>query len=353
METSLQEFLKKQYTEVLLPQAEKVDYPHLKGLRQIAQNIEKGHFKPTVVGVLNLMYALRRKVSYRTDFEKEDQLRIVLDQPSEKIEKIDGNSWFFRAPKNRHEKGWNLENHAVERLVVNASPEKEMIPKLDDFCVRNSCMYKVPNPYFFGERLDTVIVYAYKSLSEKAKEEFVQMMSPCVRRERPMLTNALEGNRLADGIFSAKEVSPLEVVKMKKEIKNRYPPEVSKGVNDFIGGDRISLGMHYVVKDFLKVYDDEFFGMEKKRNLLKTNTLCYDSVKKKVVFIPKEGVPETEAYKALKALGFSLNLGAENEKTKKRFFTADLKEEHNRLIFKKMGMSFKSPLGLFLRREGR
>ena len=268
MNTTLIDFLKKQYTDVLLPQAEKIEYPYVNGLRQIVQKMKEGHLKPMVAGVLELMYDLRRKVNYPIDFEKSDAVSKTLGAPSDKMEERGNNNWFFRIPKIWQDQ---ISKGAVERLVVNASPEKEMIPKLDDFCVKNCCIYKVPNPYFFNERLDTVIVYAYKPLSKEAKDEFVKMMSPYIRREKPALTNALDGDRLADGIFSAREPSSNDVKELKENVEKHYPPEVSEGVETFISGDKMSLGMQCVVKDFLAVYDESFSKEGRTQNSLKIN----------------------------------------------------------------------------------
>ncbi len=125
--------------------------------------------------------------------------------------------WIYRVPKN--DIGGSI-NH---RYALNVKQDKELLRKLDEFTARNNMYYKTCQIANWYQRKDAVVIYCRNQQTAKEIEELKKIAAPYIRRDKPALTNDLDGKLLADGIVTAQEVTTRQCAELYHKLNNINP----------------------------------------------------------------------------------------------------------------------------------
>ena len=129
----------------------------------------------------------------------------------------DESQWIFRSPI-----GHIMEEND-HRWAINARADIELIKKLDEFAKKYDMHYKLANSQNWSSRMDPIVIYSPHPQTKEEIEELKQIVAPYIRRSRPELTNKMDGEMVADGLFTAKERSKQECIDLCFEIKRVHP----------------------------------------------------------------------------------------------------------------------------------
>lgn len=124
-----------------------------------------------------------------------------------------GQGYFDNIKKDPHKE--------VHRFILNVNPTPELFQKLDAFSEKYGCQYKFPHIESWNMRIDPVVMYTSDDRVNEQIKELIAIASPNVRTE--MMTNDLDGQRLADGIFMAKERDKKDILALAQKAENNLP----------------------------------------------------------------------------------------------------------------------------------
>lgn len=114
----------------------------------------------------------------------------------------------------------------IHRFILNVNPSEDLFQKLDNFAEKYGCQYKFPHLLSWNQRIDPVVIYTSDDRIAEQQKELIQIASPNVRRER--MTNGLDGTRLADGIFMAKERDKADILALAQKAERNLPQLAQK-----------------------------------------------------------------------------------------------------------------------------
>lgn len=161
------------------------------------------------------IYSSKREVRYPDPFTSEEikrpspEAKSVFDAQIRqgKLAKIDGKDyddyWVRKYSQGYLDAKATNPNQEQHRFILNVNPSEDLFKKLDDFADKYNCLYKSPQLISWGHRLDTVVLYTSDNRIAEQQKELIKIASPHIRKERD--PNTLDGTKLADGIFTAKE----------------------------------------------------------------------------------------------------------------------------------------------------
>ncbi len=129
----------------------------------------------------------------------------------------DESQWIFRSPIDHNMK---KNDH---RWAINARADIELIKKLDEFAKKHDMHYKIANSQNWNSRMDSIVIYSPHPKTKEETEELKQIVAPYIRRSRPELTNKMDGEMVADGLFVAKEMDKQQCINLCFEIKKVHP----------------------------------------------------------------------------------------------------------------------------------
>lgn len=197
--------------------------------------------KADALDVLKFLYNVKKYQTFPayTD-EQIKRMEAAMVNTSDVIE-IEQGAFYFRELRGSKLHG------ALERFQVNADMNPKIIEILDSFVKKYKCNYKTPAPTKWHKRVDTVNVYMYEPITDKIKKEFVQIMSPYIRKNGA----SPDGEKLVDGIGISAELHQ-DDPRLQKIIAE-YPEHLQKNVKDYFRAS-ISLGKVSSAQEFLDMY---------------------------------------------------------------------------------------------------
>ncbi len=195
---------------------------------------------------LKAFYILKRQYDFplekemTKESERELKKRLYRSHPDDLYVK-DAGGWHFVGPR---------DIPVTARFSLNVNPHAELIQKLDSFCLKHHVQYKYPvNLDDWYSRVDPVTVYLQKEPTPEIQKEFADLVKPYVRTSRPELVNELDGHKIADGIFWAKDPNK----KMAQDlIKKLSHPSLKQAAEEYAQHD-VSLGMQDVIAQFVEL----------------------------------------------------------------------------------------------------
>ncbi len=129
----------------------------------------------------------------------------------------ENSGWIFRTPKNF------IKGKIDHRYALNAIPDKELIRKLDEFTAKHKMHYKTCRPRNWYDRNDSVVIYCSNPQTAEEIAELKKIAAPYIRRDKPSRTNDLDGELIADGIVTAKEVDRQQCAELYHKINKINP----------------------------------------------------------------------------------------------------------------------------------
>lgn len=190
------------------------------------------------------LYSLRRYVTYTApfDFDKDTDTPQIeaIDQAQMaqgSLARVKDEGYWIR----KYGQGYfdNIKNDPqkeVHRFILNVNPTPELFKQLDDFSIKYGCQYKFPHLMSWHTRIDPIVIYTSDDRVNEQIKELIGIASPNVRTE--LLTNGLDGTRLADGIFMAKERDKNDILALAK-LAEQNLPEVAQKLREEAQDSRI------------------------------------------------------------------------------------------------------------------
>lgn len=197
------------------------------------------------------IYSFKRYVKYTPPFKIED-----IENPTPEVKEIEDAQLYQGNLARVSDEGYWIRkygqgyfddikadpNKEVHRFILNVNPSVDLFKKLDDFAVKYRCQYKFPNLLSWDGRADTVVIYTSDDRIAEQKKELVKIARPYVRTER--MTNSLDGVKIADGIFIAKERDKADILNLAKQAESLLPQLAERLRNETNSSHRhpLSLG---------------------------------------------------------------------------------------------------------------
>ena len=197
------------------------------------------------------IYSFKRYVKYTPPFKIED-----IENPTPEVKEIEDAQLYQGNLARVSDEGYWIRkygqgyfddikadpNKEVHRFILNVNPSVDLFKKLDDFAVKYRCQYKFPNLLSWDGRADTVVIYTSDDRIAEQKKELVKIARPYVRTER--MTNSLDGVKIADGIFIAKERDKADILNLAKQAESLLPQLAERLRNETNSPNRhpLSLG---------------------------------------------------------------------------------------------------------------
>lgn len=287
--------------------------------------------EPTFNDFREKMYSARRDIHYPHKCkDKDDIFKDFLNTSTKDMEIVDKGDWRFRKPKNRTQKGWTTSD-IQERLVANMHLDMDVMKRLDQFCCEHKCYYKTPESSKINHRLDTVIIYSHDKISEENKQEFIDIVSPYIRKEIPYRTNTIDGILIAEGVSVAKELNDRESLEL---IDSLSCSEKEKQVltDNATSGNKheakLSLGQYTILQELSnlieKFYPEQQDSQKKQTQqdaVLNSFDVYQDKQSNDFIFVAKSGGKLEVFEKKLTDLGLDIK-GGYDDGTGRRSFKA-------------------------------
>lgn len=181
------------------------------------------------------IYSFKRYISYQPPFKIED-----MENPTPAVEAVekaqlnqgnlarvsDEGYWIRKYGQGYFDNVKANPQKELHRFILNINPSEDLFQKLDDFAVKFGCQYKFPHLLSWNGRIDPVVIYTSDDRIAEQQKELVKIAAPYVRRER--MTNGLDGTRIADGIFMAKERDKSDILALAQKAEPRLPKLAAK-----------------------------------------------------------------------------------------------------------------------------
>ena len=128
-------------------------------------------------------------------------------------------SWIYKtAPQNSIDKKAGKPMH---RFILNVDPDKELLSKLDDFALKYGCQYKCAETQDIAySRPDTIVIYTADTRFEEQKQELFGLVK---QRTRKNGDNMLDGEKIADGLYTAPERNRQDIEQLIQQAQTVYP----------------------------------------------------------------------------------------------------------------------------------
>lgn len=181
------------------------------------------------------IYSFKRYVAYKPPFKIED-----MESPTPAVEAVekaqlnqgnlarvsDEGYWIRKYGQGYFDNIKANPQKELHRFILNVNPSEDLFQKLDDFAFKFGCQYKFPHLLSWNGRIDPVVIYTSDDRIAEQQKELVKIAAPYVRRER--MTNGLDGTRIADGIFMAKERDKSDILALAQKAEPRLPKLAAK-----------------------------------------------------------------------------------------------------------------------------
>ena len=237
-----------------------------KGFQNVVKHIKDGTLKIRLKDIFSELYEARRLISFKKIPENEQNKMMEALQEDKWMQLKDqdqgfvspdfvaqqGRGFLHRYPRNRQQQGWSTSQDVLGRFSVNAAMNPDLIKVLDRFSWQHKCTYKTAYPARWADRVDPVTVYMYEPMTDELKKEFVSLMKPYVRNEKPEAHVLLDGETLSPGINCDKELTQEEGM----DFINTMPIKFQQDAIEFsnIKKAPMSLGARKTLEEFLDMY---------------------------------------------------------------------------------------------------
>lgn len=183
----------------------------------------------------NKIYAYKRYITYTPPFPIEQ-----MENPTPQIQAIetaqmaqgklarvkDEGYWIRKYGQSYFDNIKADPNKEMHRFILNVNPSEDLFRKLDDFADKYGCQYKFPHLLSWNQRIDPVVIYTSDDRIAEQQKELIQIASPNIRHER--MTNGLDGTKVADGIFMAKERDKADILALAQKAEQNLPQLAQK-----------------------------------------------------------------------------------------------------------------------------